>query len=423
MKITAIEKDGIARKLGFKAGDDIEKINDHVIHDILDFQFRYSDEKVKMQVRRAGRSFVIEFEPGDNNRFGAEFETFHYKNCGNNCVFCFVDQNPKGLRSSLYFKDEDYRLSFLYGNYITLTSVTQKELDRIVHQRLSPLYISVHALDPAVRSKILGLRRPDKLKEKLAFLASHRIEMHAQIVLCPGLNDGCVLDATLDGLALFYPRLKTVAVVPVGLTRHRQGLAPLRGVDRNYAKNLVVWYEKKIDSYQKKLDNTFVYLADEFYLLANEPFPPVSFYDEFYQIENGVGMVREFLQSLSDLKTVLPDSVSQKNIVIATGRLAGPILKRHVLPVLRNIRQLNVDVVEIENIFYGPGVTVSGLMVGQDIAAQLKSFIKKDLILLPSNCTNDTGLFLDDWTIPQLEEKIRVRVEQLSDIQDIFEIL
>ncbi|MBN1996512.1 DUF512 domain-containing protein [candidate division KSB1 bacterium] len=423
MIIKDIYTNGLAFRLGLHAGDHIEKINGHIIKDVIDFQYWYSDDIVKMTIRRGPKTFIVEFEPGENSRFGAEFENFKYKKCGNHCIFCFIDQNPKGMRSSLYFKDEDYRLSFLYGNYVTLTTVSQSELDRIVQQRLSPLYISVHALDPTVRHEMLGLRRPDKLEEKLAFLSANGIEMHAQIVLCTAINDGRILEKTVDELAMYYPQLKTAAIVPVGLTRHRHGLTPLVPVDGKYAKDLFVWYKGKIKEFQRQYATAFVFLADEFYLLADEPFPPVSFYEDFYQIENGVGMVREFWESFNDIKAMLPKRIPQKKLTIVTGKLAGPLLKQHILPVLSAIRGLAVNIVEINNEFYGLGVTVSGLLVGEDIANQIQSAHDSDLVVLPPNCLNENELFLDNWTIPKLEEKIGTRVKQISSFLQVFETL
>lgn len=258
MRVLHIENGSLADEIGLLPNDEILSINEVPIRDVIDFQYWAADDVVSMLVERNGEQIIFEIEGGMDGWFGAEFETFKYKSCGNNCIFCFVDQNPDGLRQPLYFKDEDYRLSFLYGNYVTLTNLSRKELERIVQQRLSPVYISVHAVDTALRKHLLGIRGNDRLLQKIAFLAEHGIEMHAQIVLCPGLNDGKYLEQTVDTLAENYPFVKTIAIVPLGLTKHRRGLPKLRAVDKKFALELIAWGEKKSCHFLKKIKSHFI---------------------------------------------------------------------------------------------------------------------------------------------------------------------
>ena len=342
---------------------------------------------------------------------GIAFEPMHFGCCGNHCIFCFIDQNPRGLRKTLYFKDEDYRLSFLHGNYVTLTRTGRADLARIAAQRLSPLYISVHAADPAVRTKMLGLSSDDHLMDKIRFLADSRIELHAQIVLCPGINDGRVLAETHDALRAFYPQMKSLAVVPVGLTRHRKGLPDLRAVDAGTARQVIGGIHALQERNIKELGGSFVFLADEFYLLAGAPLPPAARYGEFWQIENGVGMTRAFLDDFEREAADLPKRLKRrKKIVIVTGALAAPVLEGRVIPRLRQIGGLEADLALVENRFYGTSVTVSGLLTGQDIARALAGRTAGATVLLPANCLNTDGLFLDDWTPERLSAGLGCRV-------------
>ena len=407
MKIIHIERNSLAEELGLQVGDDVIAINGREVKDEIDFQFWAAEDQVLLQIRRQDEVLEFEIEGGFDGPFGAEFEPMKCKWCGNKCVFCFVDQNPKGLRSSLYFKDEDFRLSFLYGNYVTLTNVSPKDLRRIVTQRLSPLYVSVHAVDTEVRKRLLGIRGNDKLLDKIKFLTDNGIEIHAQIVLCPGWNDGPYLDQTVDELSTFYPMVRTVAIVPVGVTKHRRNLPELRPIDGEYAKKIIEWDTKKSKHFLQQKGSYFIYLADEFYLQAGRPFPPAERYEDFAQIENGVGLTRDFLDTFEAEKDEFPQSLPDVKLTIVTGTLAAPVLQKNVLPTLRAIEGLQVDLQIIRNKFYGGNVGVSGLLVGQDIAEQLQSRPLGDLVAIPPNCLNDDGIFLDDWTIGRLEKLLQ----------------
>ena len=410
MKIVRIEKGSVAEEIGLLPADDIVSINDQPIRDGIDFQFWAADDSIVIDVRRGEEALQIELLGGFDGWFGAEFEEMKYRCCGNKCVFCFIDQNPSGLRNTLYFKDEDFRLSFLYGNYVSLSNVSQKDLDRIVTQRLSPLYISVHATEVELRKRLLGIRKDDRLLEKIAFLAQHKIEMHAQIVLCPGWNDGQHLDETVDTLATFYPWIQSVAIVPVGLTKHRQSLTQLKPVDEICARNIIKWEKDKAEYFYKKYGHYFFYIADEFYFLTNMAIADTERYDQFAQIENGIGMTRAFLDEFEQDSDYFPDSVKPKKMTIVTGAMASKMLQKNIVSKLKQIKGLSVDLKPIRNDFYGGGVSVSGLLVGKDIATQLKGEDLGDFLVLPPNCLNSDKLFLDDMTVPQLQNILNTRV-------------
>ncbi len=406
MKISAVHKNTPAARLGLQPGDELIRIDDHEIRDPIDFQFYSAEEEYTLLLRRGEQEWRVAIGPAESGWLRLEFADMEYRCCGNQCVFCFVDQNPRGLRKALYFKDEDFRLSFLYGNYVTLTNLSRNQLARIIEQRLSPLYISVHSTEAEVRRSLLGLRGDDHLMDKIARLAQAEIELHAQIVLCPGWNDGDHLERTITDLAGFFPAVRSVAIVPLGLTGHRAGLTPLRPVTAADA-GVVLEQEKGWEGrFRTAFESAFVYLADEFYLLAGRPLPRAARYDDFPQIENGVGMTRHFVDRFRRQKGRFPKVVKPVRVVVASGQLAAPILDREVLPVLRSIAGLEVELVPVINRFFGGGVTVSGLLTGGDILEQLRDRMPADLVLIPPNCRNADGLFLDERDAGQLSNEL-----------------
>jgi putative radical SAM enzyme (TIGR03279 family) len=405
-----------------KPGEFIVKINGHPIRDIIDYRFYAADDVLEVTVARNGESRRVSIATGDED-LGLELEPMQYRSCGNRCIFCFVDQNPPGLRHSLYFKDEDYRLSFLNGNYVTLTHINRDDLERIAEQRLSPLYISVHATDPMIRRRLLGLRKDDYLIEKVKYLVEQGIELHAQVVLCPGINDGSVLKETLDTLSSFHPKLRSIAVVPVGLTRHRQGLSQLTGYTAESARIVIGIVEKYQEGFQKKFQEPLVYLADEFYLLSGFDLPTETHYGDFWQVENGVGMTRTFLTDFTDASEEFPRRLSGSHrFMLVTGTLAGPVLEKFVIPVLRGIKNLDINMRIVENRFYGEHVTVSGLLTGRDIIENVEKEKENGAgLLLPPNCLNNDGLFLDDLTPRDLERRLNRPVLILDDFRKLWE--
>jgi putative radical SAM enzyme (TIGR03279 family) len=417
-----VEEDSIAHDLGLRPGDRLKKINDHDIHDIIDYRFYVSDEELDITVVQNGEKRLYLVEKEADEELGIAFEGIQYKCCGNKCIFCFVDQNPDNLRKDLYFKDEDFRLSFLHGNYVTLTNIRDADVERIVEQRLTPLYVSVHAVDPEVRRRMLGIRRDDKLLEKIEFLTNNRIEIHAQIVLCPGINDGDVLGETIEKLSAFHPWIRSIAIVPVGLTRHRRGLYPLQAMTKDSASSLIDWIDSRAEKFHRKMDSHFIYLADEIYLLAKRDIPPAGRYDEFHQYENGVGMLRYFMDDFAEQSEQFPRSIPSKHLLrLVTGELAHGFIGKTVVPRLNEIGNLIIDAVAVKNNFYGDSVKVSGLLTGADIFESLKDKEPVDTVLLPGNCINHSGLFLDDWTIDILEEKLGSSVRVMS--LDFIELL
>ncbi len=406
MKISVVYPDTPAARLGLQPGDEIIAIDSHEIRDSIDFQFYSAEESYCLHLRRGGHEWKVNLAPEESGWLGVEFADMEYHSCGNKCVFCFVDQNPAGMRKSLYFKDEDYRLSFLYGNYVTLTNLSRSHLERIVEQRLSPLYVSVHSTEDDLRKRMLGLRRSDRLLEKIDFLARGGIELHAQIVLCPEWNDGEHLEKTLADLAARFPAVQSVAVVPLGLTGHREELTALRTVTPAEAVGLLVSEKRWEKEFRSRLGVAFVYLADEFYLLAGAPLPSAARYDGFPQIENGVGMTRSFLDRFARQKYRFPREVKPVRVRIVSGELAAPILTARVLPVLNTISGLQAEVVAVKNRFFGGKVTVSGLITGGDIIGQLRGMERADLIMIPPNCRNGDGLFLDDLDLDGLSRAL-----------------
>ena len=420
LKIKRVAEKSPVGMAGVVPGDLLETINGHPICDIIDYRFYSADEVLDCTFSRNGQSRHITIQRDDRD-LGIDFEPMRYCSCGNRCIFCFVDQNPPGMRPSLYFKDEDYRLSFLHGNYVTLTHAGQDDLERIATQRLSPLYISIHATDLEVRKTLLGLKKDDHLLDKIQYLTERGIELHGQIVLCPGINDGKVLDVSLDTLFMFYPKLRSVAVVPVGLTRHRQGLSQLKGYDAVSARAVVRGVAKHQNRSLKKDKEPWVYLADEFYLLAGYDVPSAAHYGDFWQVENGVGMVRSFQTEFEESSSHFPKQLKKaKHYTLVTGVLAGPMLEKDVLPVLSRIKNMDIRLKVVSNSFYGETVTVSGLLTGDDVSRALQGDDDDSTVLLPPNCLNDDGLFLDDRTPEDLTEVLGRHVQILNHFDELF---
>jgi putative radical SAM enzyme (TIGR03279 family) len=376
---------------------------------------------LNFQLERNQKKISVSMQNDLGKDLGLAFEPMSFRCCGNQCIFCFIDQNPKGLRPGIYLKDEDYRYSFLYGNYVTLTNAKQSDLNRIAEQRLSPLYISIHATESHVRKSILGLKKDDHLLEKIQFLAEHGIEMHGQIVLCPGINDGPILKKTLNDLIAFYPSLLSMALVPVGLTRHRKNLKSLTSFDSQSAKELIKSINHVQSKYDRQLNTSFVYLSDEFYLLAHEALPSDAHYGEYWQIDNGVGMTRAFLEHFTQDAHHFPDALNTpERMIIVTGALAGPVLQENILPRLQQIHNLKMDIRIIQNDFYGDSVTVSGLLTGQDILNTLRKENGEYTALLPANCLNDEELFLDDISVTDLSNHLSRNVKILHHFSELW---
>ncbi len=428
VKIINIESGSIAEELGLKPGFSLIKINGREINDRLDYRYYITDEKVELLVRREDEETLYEIEKDADDQLGITLEDMKLKSCGNNCVFCFVYQNPKGMRKPLYFKDEDYRFSFLYGHYVTMTTVKQKDLNRIVEQRLSPLYISVHATEEKVRKLLLGINFDDHLLEKIKFLTSYGIELHAQIVLCPEINDGPVFRKTVNDLKEFYPKVRSIAVVPLGLTRYRNNLMEMRMHSKQELGEALDTINMFREELRAELGDPFVYPADEFFIRAGRALPQADYYGAFYQIENGVGEFRDMIDAFETEKTELAGKLNKTaDITWVSGELAAPLLDEYIIEPLRRMGNFNINLIPVKNEFYGPSIQVSGLLTAQDIFDQLKERSLGDMVFLPPRVLNEDGFFLDDWTVEKLEQKLGVicyvYTESFSALPQVIESL
>ncbi len=397
--IESIEPRSIGDELGWMPGDEILAINNHVLHDVIDFRFYSSEENLTVTIRRGDQIADFEIEKDANEPLGVEFKDILFDGvrlCGAHCIFCFVEQLPSGLRKSLYLKDDDFRLSFLHGNFVTLANVSEEDLQRIVTQRLSPLYVSVHTTDHKLREKLLGRTAPDILSQ-IDYLSRGHIELHTQIVLCPGINDGKSLERTLEDLAARYPTVKSIAIVPVGLTVHRRNKTPIGTVDAQYSVNMLNTVIQKQRRFLAEKGTRLVWAADEFYLCAGRSVPKSPAYEGFPQIGNGVGLVRMFKDSAVRAKRILPSSLPKPfRVSIATGELAAPLVKEWITTL--HVENLCVQVIPVANKLFGRTVTVAGLLAGQDIIDQLLGRDLGDMLFIPSVAVRE-GIFLDDISL------------------------
>ena len=397
LEIKEIEKDSIASEAGIEAGDKLISVNGCGVSDIIDYRFLATDDSVDVVVKRANEELLFELDKEPDDDMGISFVPKQYKSCCNKCVFCFVDQLPAGMRLSLYFRDGDYRLSFLHGNFVTLTNTSWKELERIVRQRLSPIYISVHVTDKSVREQMLGIDFDDKILEKIGYLNDNNIEMHSQVVLCPGMNDGDILEMTINDIYQFRKNMRSMAVVPVGLTKHRAGLTEIDPITPEYARELLKNIPAWDDSFPRKDGKRFVYLSDEWFIMGGETLPDTDYYDEFPQLDNGIGLVRDFLNELEESKKTFPSRLDNpREITIVTGSGAGGVLRDHLIPALESIENLKVKLNIATNDFLGESVTVSGLLSGQDIINNLKEDPPIGDVFLPPRVLNTDGYLLDN---------------------------
>lgn len=402
LKVAAVAPQSTASGLGLLPGDILLRIGEQPVRDIIDYRFLLATERPLLTIRRGEKELRVSLR-GETDLNGLEFaDPFgRVRTCTNRCIFCFVDQQPPGLRPSLCFKDDDYRLSFWEGNFITLTNVTRADCERIIRQRLSPLYISVHTTNRRLRAKMLRNPRAAEINEQLRALAAGEITMHTQVVLCPGLNDREELARTVTDLAALYPAVQSVAIVPVGLTRHRKGLYPLRPVTPVEAAEILERVAGWQGMYQRRLGGRVVFAADELYLRAGKPVPAAKEYEGFPQLENGVGLVRRFLDEYSRVEKRLPLQAPRRRAVLVTGKMFETVLKP-VVARLNRIEGLEVGLLTVANRFYGPTVTVAGLLTGREIQAALRGVHRPDLVLVPAAALNEERVFLDDVSCDEL---------------------
>ena len=409
----------IAEEMEITPGDALLEINGHKIEDIFDYQYYTQDEYIEILVRKpSGEEWLLEIDKGYDEDLGITFENGlmdDYRSCHNKCIFCFIDQMPKGMRDTLYFKDDDSRLSFLQGNYVTLTNMSDEDVDRIIRYNLSPINVSFQTTNPELRCRMLNNRFAGQALEKAWKLAQAGIIMNGQIVLCKGVNDGAELDRSIRDLSAYLPNLESVSVVPVGLSKYRDGLYPLEPFTKEDAQDVL----RIIHDWQNKIypeyGTHFVHASDEWYILAEEELPQEEQYDGYLQLENGVGMLRllldEFAEAMEEDR-INGRQARAKHITLATGRLAYRFIKQMAKQMEERYEGLQIDVIAIRNDFFGEMITVSGLLTGQDIMAQLKDRDLGEKLLLPQNVLKSgEPVFLDDYTLDDIEKALQVRID------------
>lgn len=405
--ISNIIEDSIAHKIGLKKGDAIISFNENPVRDVIDYMYWSKEGAINLNVQRRNETHSFKIKKKDDEPLGFEIKPFRTKSCRNKCSFCFVNQLPKGMRKTLYLKDDDYRMSFIYGNYITLTNLSASDKKRIMAQKLSPLYVSVHTTNNDLRRKMLGNPKAPNILNEILELTACKIRLHTQIVLCPGLNDGEELSRTIKDLQKFYPYVVSIAVVPVGLTKYRKaGIKPVEKSDAIKALETVKNFRRR---FKKRHGDPIVHLADELYLKAGAAFPPFKEYGELPQIENGVGMISSFLHCSKKIK--LPKKIKPVKAAVLTGASFMPYLEEFAGK-LKSIEGLGLDVFKVENKFFGPSVTVAGLLTGKDILKTIVGKIKADYLLLPDVMLKEgSDMFLDNVTLNDIEESLGIRVK------------
>ncbi|EGG79371.1 hypothetical protein HMPREF9477_00339 [Lachnospiraceae bacterium 2_1_46FAA] len=427
--IRSVEEGSIAWELGIEAGDKLISINDNEIEDVFDYHFLVNDEELIVLIEKPdGEQWELEIEKDYEEDLGISFEQGlmdEYRSCRNKCMFCFIDQMPKGMRDTLYFKDDDSRLSFLQGNYITLTNMSDDDVRRIVKYHLEPINISIHTTNPELRCKMLHNRFAGEALKKVDILYEGGITMNGQIVLCKGENDGEELERSIRDMTKYLPYLQSVSVVPVGLTKYREGLYPLESFEKEDAKKVL----ETIHKWQKKIyeehGTHFIHAGDEWYILAEEEVPEEERYDGYLQLENGVGMLRLLQNEFEEEFDTLVGDDRRREISLATGVLAYPYLKRMVERLQTKYPNITVHLYKIINNFFGEKITVAGLITGQDLIGQLKGQPLGDTLLLPCSMLRDgEEVLLDDVTLTDLKESLQVDIDIVkSSGQDLIEAI
>jgi len=423
MNIVAITPRTPAEAMGIKVGDQLLTINGRTISDEIDYAFYSSDEELEIRILRDGIARDLTIIKDIEEELGIVVEPMKIRSCANDCVFCFAHQNPPGVREALNFKDGDFRFSFLHGHYITMTNMGPKQLERVVEQQLSPLYISVHVTDPEIRQKMLLYGKDDRLLDKLQYLTSNRIQLHTQIVLCSGWNDGEILLQTIRDLVSMAPGIQSISIVPVGLTKYRDGLPDLESYTPETARAFIAWFEKEQKQFKVRGFKNFVLLSDEFFILADMPIPGNAYYGDFSMVENGVGQCRDFANRFKACIPMLPSRLSKPTrLVFATGTLGFPFLRATIAPTLDAIQNLEYEIVPIRNEWLGADlVTVTGLIPARDLVTQLSETRKADAVYLSYRMFSEDGITLDDHTREDIEKKLGMPV--YIHHEDMLEIL
>lgn len=414
--IEKITPGSIAEKAGLARGDQIVSINGNRLADSIDFMYHRNSDELNIAALRHNKKIQAKLKPEESENIGIALNQFKIKRCNNNCLFCFVSQLPKGLRKSLYIKDEDYRMSFIYGNYITLTNLDAQDKKRIVNQRLSPLYISVHSTNKNIRNALLGNQKAGDIMKELKFFKEHKIRMHTQIVLCPGYNDGKELEKTIRDLCSLYPYVSSIAVVPVGITIHRKkDISPVGKEDAVRAIEIIESFQKRL---QKKHGDPVVYGSDELYIKADTALPGLKSYGDLSQIENGVGMVPQFLSHAKKLK--IPEGIShKKHFLTFTGTSFYPFLKK-ISDRLAEKENIHIEITPVENTFFGKSVTVTGLLTGRDVIKTLSDKLDGyKWLLVPDIVFKDgKNIFLDDVSVKDIERALDIKVRVIESMPE-----
>ncbi|MFA5658830.1 MAG: DUF512 domain-containing protein [Oscillospiraceae bacterium] len=424
VKITDVVINSAAEKAGINPGDILLGVNDNEITDVLDYMFYIAEKKVRLDILRESSRLSFSIVKSEYDDIGIEFSSFlmdEKKSCCNKCIFCFIDQLPNGMRDTLYFKDDDSRLSFLHGNYITLTNLNDKDINRIIKMHLN-VNISVHTTNPELRVKMMNNRFAGEKLKYLKMLADNNIMMNCQIVLCPGVNDGEELLRSMNDLASLYPAVTSVAVVPVGLSKFREGLYPLESFTKKTAGQALELIEKKQREFLKKYETRLIFPADEFYLKAERKIPDTAFYEEYPQYENGIGLIRALIDEFCDALKLAEYDNLPRSLSLATGCAAYDFLKKLVEKAKNKWHNLNCEVYAVKNNFFGENITVAGLITGRDLVNQLLGKPLGDTLLIPSvMLRGDSEVFLDDYTVTQVENELGVKIKAVKN--DGFELL
>lgn len=428
--ITQVEENSIAQELGIEVGDILVSINDKAIEDIIEYEYLTADEYLSLEIMdKSGQTIIYDIEKDYDEDLGLTFENpimNKIKTCSNNCIFCFIDQLPEGMRDTLYIKDDDSRLSFLQGNYITLTNMKEKDIQKIIDYRISPINISVHTTDENLRIKMLGNRFAGDILEKIKRFKNANIQMNAQIVLVRNVNDKENLSKTIKDLEQYIPQMKSVAIVPVGITKYRQDLPKLEIFDKESSREVIAQVSEFQKYFYEKYGIRYVYLSDEFYVMAEEKFPNYEEYDEFIQLENGVGMIihhyEEFKTRLNEIKTL----DKKRHVSTASGKSAYQYIKHISNMITEKFPDIQIDVHEIKNNYFGETITVTGLITATDMLEQLKNKdLGQTLYIVENMLKSDEDIFLDSITLEEFEKKLgkKVKVMENSGIDFVNKIL
>jgi len=404
--IKKVMENSIGEDVGLNAGDELISINGNEINDILDYKFYSQEDFIVLDIKKQDDElWTIEVEKDYDEEIGLIFEGLVFdrmKVCNNHCIFCFIDQLPDNIRKTLYIKDDDYRYSFLFGNFITLSNLKEKDWQKILEMRLSPLYVSVHCMDPELRGRMLRNPNARNIRQDLQRLKDAGIEVHTQIVLCPGINDGKVLEETICELSKYHPSVCSIGIVPVGLTGHRYKLQELRSFTGNEAREIIKITDRFHDRFCRQFNRGFVYLADEFYIIAKKDFPDARYYDDYCQVENGIGLSRILLDDFAELEPSLPLQIKNSEVYVMTGVSALPVLNP-IVDRLNQIRGLSVHIIRVNNKFFGGNVSVTGLLTGNDIINALGNRYTGKKVILPDIVFKEgQDILLDDVSLKQI---------------------